>query len=84
MLPRWVVDNGHAWLEVPESKLLLAGIAGKVSSYSYIDTRSRNIYLEEDCDAPLYLQATATTARDYDELVIDGMAWVRNLPRVNA
>ena len=48
-------DPGHGWLEVPMSLLRDLGIADKVSSYSYM--RGDSAYLEEDCDAGLFVQA---------------------------
>lgn len=48
-------DPGHGWLEVSRADLATLGIAGNVSSYSY-QNRDR-VYLEEDCDATLYLEA---------------------------
>lgn len=48
-------DPGHAWLEVPLSLLVELGIAGKISSYSYICGTSA--YLEEDCDLSVFCNA---------------------------
>ena len=48
-------DSGHGWLEVPRADVIALGIADKVSPWSYIGGHS--IYLEEDCDAGLYLDA---------------------------
>ena len=48
-------DPGHGWLEVSRADLGALGIAGNVSNYSY-QNRDR-VYLEEDCDATLYLEA---------------------------
>lgn len=52
---RYHQDPSHGWLEVPRSELVAAGIANKVSRYSY--QRGNTVYLEEDCDAPLFVQA---------------------------
>ena len=51
-------DAGHGWLHVKRSDLIALGIADKISGYSYqyLD----DVYLEEDCDASLYLQALKT------------------------
>lgn len=50
-------DPGHAWLEVPKS--LAIEILGlrylQISSFSYETDVA--LYLEEDCDAPLFLEA---------------------------
>jgi hypothetical protein len=48
-------DPGHAWLEVPMGMIHRLGIADKISSCSY--RKGDTVYLEEDCDAPLFTQA---------------------------
>lgn len=47
-------DPSHGWLEVPMSDLETLGIAGLISAYSY--TQGGKAYLEEDCDANLYIE----------------------------
>ena len=48
-------DPGHGWLQVPYSELVELGIAFRISGCSY---RLRDwCFLEEDCDAPLFLEA---------------------------
>lgn len=52
-------DPGHAWLEVHIATLKALGIQHKISGYSY---RQDNLcYLEEDCDAPIFLEAYKNT-----------------------
>lgn len=53
----WFADPGHAWLRVEVSELIQLGIADKVSRYSYVGRNGQYAYLEEDCDAGLYIQA---------------------------
>lgn len=48
-------DPGHAWAKVKRSVLNNLGIANKVSPYSY--QRGEYVYLEEDCDYPLLVDA---------------------------
>jgi hypothetical protein len=48
-------DPGHGWLAVKRSELKELGIAGKVTLYSY--ERGETVYLEEDCDATLFIDA---------------------------
>jgi hypothetical protein len=51
----WITDPGHGWLVVPISELRELNIIDKISSYSY---RKNDIaYLEEDCDAAIYIEA---------------------------
>ena len=52
---RKYADPMHAWLKVPYRELEELGIVGKISSFSYRD--GNNVYLEEDCDMPLYVKA---------------------------
>lgn len=48
-------DSGHAWGKVKFSEILKLGIQDKISSYSYM--RGDNVYLEEDCDLSLLVNA---------------------------
>ena len=52
---RFINDPGHGWLEVPQFDILTAGIQSKISGCSYI--HKGNVYLEEDCDAGLFIDA---------------------------
>jgi len=47
-------DPSHGWLEVMYEDLEALGIAGLISAYSY--AKGDRAYLEEDCDAGLYIQ----------------------------
>lgn len=46
-------DPGHSWLEVPRAELDALNLSNKVSAYSY--QRDGRVYLEEDCDALLFI-----------------------------
>ena len=48
----WKVDSGHAWLKVPK-KVLSEEQIDRISTYSY--ETLLHYYLEEDCDAEIYL-----------------------------
>jgi len=48
-------DPGHGWIKCNKSLLQRLGIAGDISSYSYM--RGDCAYLEEDCDAERLLAA---------------------------
>lgn len=50
-------DPSHGWLEVPKSmaRLHLRDKYLQISSFSHM--RGNTLYLEEDCDAPLLIQA---------------------------
>jgi hypothetical protein len=51
---KFISTPGHGYLRVPLAELKELGIADKISGYSGMD--SKYAYLEEDCDAPLFLQ----------------------------
>ena len=48
-------DPGHGWLAVKKKELNELGIEKKISSYSY--QNGGTVYLEEDCDMPIFLNA---------------------------
>jgi hypothetical protein len=50
-----IADGGHAWLSVPLAEIKELGVADQISSYSYM-THER-VFLEEDCDAGVFLEA---------------------------
>ena len=47
-------DPGHGWLAVKRKELIELNIIHKVSECSY--ERGNTVYLEEDCDASLFIQ----------------------------
>lgn len=55
-------DAGHGWLEVPATLVKELGI--KISACSY--KREDKAYLEEDCDAPLFLKSLQSHGIDYE------------------
>lgn len=48
-------DPSHGWLECNREMINSAGIADAISDYSY--QNDNDVYLEEDCDMPLLLDA---------------------------
>lgn len=48
-------DPEHGWLEVGRDELAMLHIDDAISSYSY--QRGDKVYLEEDCDATLFINA---------------------------
>lgn len=77
-------DAGHGWLEVPKSMLVELGIAEQVSGYSY--QQGENAYLEEDCDAGLFIEALKETGVTPEFLTkhTNGDSFVRYYPRYRA
>ena len=51
----WIADSGHAWLKVSIDEINALNIGHKISDYSYI--LGETVYLEEDCDAGIFLDA---------------------------
>jgi len=49
----FISDPGHGWLKVPLTLLVKYGILESISSWSYI--RGKFAYLEEDCDADVFM-----------------------------
>ena len=74
-------DSGHGWLAVHMAHLRALGIEQKITGYSYRD--GDIAYLEEDCDAALFQHAAALAERELaiDHTYIDGLCFVRGLPR---
>lgn len=74
-------DPSHGWLEVPRSELAKYGLLERVSSCSYESLDGSIIYLEEDCDAGLYLNALKENGVDFtfDERY-QKSTFIRNLP----
>ncbi len=75
-------DSGHGWLKVPFITLVVLGIKNKISSYSYVSNDSKNVYLEEDCDASIFIEAYKQKygAINIAEKYIDGECFIRELP----
>lgn len=80
-----VSDPSHGWLAVPISLVREVGVYASVSSYSF--KSSEIAYLEEDCDAGLFLDAYISkyglTPDDikFVESHVDYSAPCRALPR---
>ena len=52
---KFYADAGHGWLAVKRPLLADMGLLDKISSYSY--QRGGTVYLEEDADASLFVEA---------------------------
>ena len=66
-------DPGHGWLKVPIRYLSVLGIVDKVSRYSYC--KGGFAYLEEDCDAGLFLNTLQSRGivEDLEHLTMFGI-----------
>ncbi len=73
-------DAGHGWLRVMRSQVNRLGIAHEISSFSY--QMNGILYLEEDCDAPRFLEACQDAGITVEHREIyDGLnSPIRDLP----
>lgn len=77
---RYIQDPSHGWIEVPLEEL--ENIAHKISRYSYMDKRTGKAYLEEDCDAAIFIKRLKDTDTPFDiKEVYQENTFIRNLPR---
>ena len=77
-------DPGHGWLQVETSLIQSLGVTG-ISSCSYIDGSANLIaFLEEDCDAALFINAyqekNPRVEVRFREVNLNQEHWIRNLP----
>ena len=77
----FISDPGHGWLKVPRSEVNSLGIGPKVSSFSY--EQGDYVYLEEDCDASLFVEAkkAKNEACEFNFIDIDRMSPIRRMNR---
>lgn len=82
--PVFFHDPGHGWLRVKRDTLIELGILDKVSGYSYQSDDRQFVFLEEDCDMTLYVDAIGRdnyiAMRNTIPSVYDDLEQVRNLP----
>ena len=50
-------DAAHGWLEVTYKDITDLNIQNEISEFSYINRITEKIYLEEDCDYTLFINA---------------------------
>jgi hypothetical protein len=77
---RYIQDPSHGWIEVPLEEL--ENIAYKISRYSYMNRKTGKAYLEEDCDAAIFIKKLKDTDTPYEiKEVHQEHTFIRNLPR---
>lgn len=76
---QFISDPGHAWLRVSLKELFESGVAHKISRYSYLE--NEYVYLEEDCDATIFLQAIGMTENNFSEARSQGDSFIRSFCR---
>lgn len=74
----WLNDPSHGWLSVPRKDVIALGVAGKISSYSY--QKGNRVYLEEDMDAGIFLDAAKAAGWEisFKHSHTDKRHWVRS------
>jgi len=69
-------DSGHGWLEVKLIELIRLGIDEKISSYSYYNNGI--MYLEEDCDMRIFVDAVGLKQEDLIEVNDGDTSFIRD------
>jgi len=78
----FIIDDGHGWLRVPMSKLINRKTGEQYTEYSYTD--GQYAYLEEDCDASMFVRMHTISEGDIEYIIHDGRSWIRNLPALKS
>ena len=77
-------DPGHSWLEVPMALLKNFRVDNKISRFSFKSKSSdvfQMAYLEEDCDAAIFIKAYGEANMEIKFVDCEEMSEIRNLPR---
>ena len=81
---RWYTDPSHAWLQVSRRDAEKLGCLHRFSQYSYQSAKGNTLYLEEDCDAAIFLRALNESTEYLPCYSIDKRSekwsWIRSLP----
>ena len=89
----WFTDGSHSWLRVPRKMVFEAGLASQVSRFSYEKRLTVHgtvvedvVFLEEDCDAPLFINTWRGTGMSFDFVERNGCDafGIRDLPRFDS
>lgn len=56
-------DPGHGWVQVPYAELVRLQVAHLISEYSYHS--GQNVYLEEDADVMVWIEAKKARNEDF-------------------
>jgi hypothetical protein len=80
----FITDPGHGWIEVTTADLAKIGL--KVTDFSrYSYRRGNTLYLEEDCDAPKFIEAWRRKnggTPDFRD-VYQARTFIRDLPAIH-
>ena len=74
-------DSGHGWLQVGMDEIRMLKLRNVISNYSY--KIGNKVYLEEDCDASLFINAMENMGYKltYKHVDYEGDCFIRNLNR---
>ena len=78
---KFFTDPGHGWLAVHADELRQYNLINKVSKYSYMNLASGHVYLEEDVDAPMFMNRAKTPWVEIDTFATDKDSVIRSFPR---
>lgn len=75
-------DPGHGWLQVQRDDLVAIGLSEQdFTSCSYKTKHGETLYLEEDCDAPKFIEALKAKGIQYGVVeVYHHKTFIRDLP----
>jgi hypothetical protein len=83
-------DSAHGWAKVSINEIKELGIAKDITTYSYMDMTDDSVYLEEDYDLGLYINAIKEQyGNDIDINFVEhksredenGLSCIRDYPR---
>lgn len=63
MIYQFFSDSGHGWLSVQKDELISLGIDKMISNYSFV--QGNTVYLEEDQDLNIFLNAKEKQNPDF-------------------
>ena len=72
---QFVADAGHGWLKVLRNEIEDLELLEDISSFSYYNPKTNEVYLEEDCDMPLFLEAYSKKYGDKIQLLESHTDW---------
>lgn len=83
---KYYTDPGHGWIGVKVQLLEQLGIQAQISEFSYINRKGTMAYLEEDCDASLFVEKYIETygvKPTWKDSYMERNHWIRNYPSYN-
>lgn len=76
----YVQDPSHGWIAADLTLLIRLGLTGNLSPYSYRE--GSIVWLEEDCDAPMFITALRNAGISYEIADVHVQhTHIRDLPR---